>query len=167
MIIAMDACSAILLSKAGLTEIFSMQHRIVITSQTYKEIIKGKEKKADDALIIEKLCNDGAIKKNEAGDKELFKKIKRDFGFGDGEASTIAFAVENKSAILTDNKQARKASKIYGLKLIGSPEAVVSLYKAGKISRDKALSALKKIKEFGWFGEYIIEKSMEEIENEQ
>ena len=159
----MDACSAILLSKATLIENFSKQHRIIITNQAYDEIIKGKEKKFDDALLIEKLFNEGVIKKSEVKNKELLKKIKYDFGFGDGESSTIVYSIENKIDILTDNKQARKASKIYGLKLLGSPEVVISLFKTNTIAKEKALSALESLRKAGWFEEYIIEKAMEEL----
>lgn len=161
--IAMDACSAILLSKATVAEIFSNQHNIMVTTQTYNEIIKGKEKRFEDALLFEKLCNEKIIKKVEAKNKELQKKVKSDFGFGDGEASTIIYAIENNIAILTDNKQARKASNIYGLKLLGSPEVIVSLFKTKDISRDKARDALAKLRDAGWFEDYIIEKAMEEL----
>ena len=161
--IAMDACSAILLSKATAIEIFSKQHNVLVTNQTYDEVIKGREKKFEDALLIEKLCNEGIIKIISMEDSKLTNKIKHSFGFGDGEASTIAYAIENKLAILTDNKQARKASNIYGLRLLGSPEVIVSLFKGKKIDKDKALYALEKLRKAGWFDGYLIEKAKEEI----
>lgn len=161
----MDACSAILLSKASSIDIFTKKHNIVITTLAYDEIIKGKEKKFDDALLIEKLFNERAFRKVEIKNKKLFRKFQYDFGLGDGESSTIVFAIENKIAVLTDNKQARKASKIYGLKLIGSPEIVVSLFKAKAVNKDKAFYALEKLRKAGWFQDYIIEMAMEEIKN--
>ena len=73
---------------------------------------------------------------------------------------------KNNIAVLTDNKQARKAARIYGLKLIGSPEVVVSLHKAKVLQSEKALAALDILRKFGWFDDYLIKTSMEERKNE-
>src|SRR3989338_458847 len=133
MTIVIDACSAILLSKAGVLEIFSKWRSVLITKQAYSEVIEGKEKKFEDALTVERLCNEKTIKKVGINSIKLLDKIKNDFGFGDGESASIVYALENKLAVLTDNKQARKAARVYGLKLIGSPEVIVSLLKADKM----------------------------------
>lgn len=164
--IILDTCSVILLAKASVLEDFSEQHNLVITDGAYNEVVKGKEKKFLDALLLERLCKEKKISKTNVKSKYLVNKFKKDFGLGGGEASTIALTIETKQSILTDNKQGRKTAKVYGLKLLGSPEVVVSLFKIKKINKNKALDALKILRNFGWFDNYIIEKALEEIKNE-
>lgn len=165
--IVIDACSVILLSKAGVIGIFSKWHNIAITNQAYDEVMKGKEKKFEDAFAVEKLCNEKTIKKADLKNDRLSNIIQKDFGFGEGESTSVAYAIKSKFAILTDNKQARKAARIYGLKLIGSPEVVVGLFKANKISGDKTLSSLEALSKTGWFESYIIDKAKEEMQDDK
>ena len=89
-----------------------------------------------------------------------------DFNIGAGEAETLALAIEKQcDVVITDNKQGRKTALVYGLNLAGSIDAIIALYKSKRINKDKAKNGLKKLKEFGWFHEYLIDKSLEEIEN--
>ena len=164
--IVLDSCSVILLAKASVLEEFSSQHSLAITKYVYYEVIKGKEKKFLDALLIERLYKEKKVIKADVKNENLLNKLKKDFGLGDGEASSIALAIETNQSLLTDNKQGRKAAKIYGLKLLGSPEVVVSLFKIKKINKNKAISALKSLRNFGWFNEHIIEEALEEIKND-
>ena len=164
--IIIDSCSVILLSKASVLEKVSEQHDASVTEEVFHEVMAGKEKKFLDALLLERLFKEKKIGKSHIKNKKLMGKLEEDFGLGEGEASTLALAIETNQIIMTDNKQGRKTAKTYGLKLSGSPEAIVSLFKAKKISENKAIEALKILREFGWFNDYIIEKSMKEIKND-
>lgn len=161
--IIIDTCSIILLAKSSVLEELSKQHNLVITNYVYDEVVKGKDRKFLDAMMTERLCKEKKIKKIGVKNKKLLNKIKNDFGLGDGEASTVAYSIETGERILTDNKQGRKAAKVYGLKLLGSAEIVVSLFKTKKIDEDKAIGALKVLRQFGWFEEYIIEEALKKI----
>lgn len=49
--IIIDACSAILLGKITILEVFLSNKDTLITSGVYEEVIAGKEKKLHDALL--------------------------------------------------------------------------------------------------------------------
>lgn len=164
--IIVDACSIILLAKASVLELSACEHRLCVTKSVYNEVLEGKKKVFADALLLEKLVKENKIHIEKA-DTKITTKLIQDFHLGEGEASTVACAIEEKeSLIATDNKQGRKATQIYGLHLIGSIEIIVSLYKKKKIDKNKAKEAVKKLQEEGWFHPVLIEKAMEDIEHD-
>ncbi len=161
----MDACSIILLAKATMIETLSNFHKISISEGVYIEVLEGKKEKTSDALLAERLVKENKITVIKPNKTQLLKKLIEDFGLGYGEAETIStYFDKNMDAVITDNKQGRKIAKIYNIPLIGSPEIVVALYKLKKIDKDKALSAIKSLSEFGWFENYILETAKENIE---
>jgi predicted nucleic acid-binding protein len=164
--IVADACSVILLARATILEPLTKWHDLLMPRSVYDEVIAGKKEKLMDALLTERLCFEKKITVKESKNKELIEKMKCDFGLGSGEAETIAVSLEEKSAVLTDNRQGRKVSKIYGLPLLGSLEVVLSLYKNKKIGGKKALDALQKLKRFGWFDDYLIQHCILEVKND-
>lgn len=162
--LVVDACSIILLAKANVLEELAMWKEIVITDSVYNEVIEGKNKQLLDALVLERLAEENKISIKRDINKELIKKLTGDFGLGAGEAESIALALEADKVLLTDNKQGRKAAKVYGLKLLGSIEVVTALYKAKKISKEKAMSAMNILKKNGWFNDYLIEEALREVQ---
>ena len=164
--LVIDACSVILLAKATVLEEFSKWKKIVITIGVYNEVLEGKSKRLIDALLLERLVEEKKIPIKNYTKKEMIQKITGDFGLGVGEAESIALALENKEkTVLTDNKQGRKAAKVYGLKLLGSVEVVMSLYKKKRTSKEKTISALRALKEKGWFQDYLIEEALGEVQD--
>ena len=161
--VIIDACTIILLGKATVLEKFAETNEIYITKSEYNEVMKGKAMMFLDALILEKLCLAKKILIKDI-DNKMTDKIMKDFNMGEGEASIIAYGITNIDFIVaTDNRQGRKAAIINNLSLVGSVEIVVSLFKKGKIDKDKAIESIKTLNEFGWFNSYLIEKALEEI----
>lgn len=164
--ITIDACSIILLAKSTVLEEFTKQKKIIISEGVYKEVREGKKKKLLNAILTEKLVEEKKIIVKKNVNRELLQKITSDFGLGAGEAETIVLALETDDKIvITDNKQGRKAAKIYGLQLAGSIGVVISLFKTKKISKEKAVNALKLLKNTGWFQDYLIEEALRDIKN--
>ncbi len=164
--IIIDSCSVILLTKATVLEKLSGSYNILIPIEVYNEVLKGKEKMLKDALLVEKLKNENKISLINI-DKKLKKKIMQDFNMGEGESSVIAGGIRNNNLVATDNRQGRKAAEINSLQLIGSIEIVVNLFRKRKIDYEKAYQSLKLLKEEGWFDNNLIEKAMEDIENDR
>lgn len=161
-----DACSAILLAKVSVLEALVNWKKIAIPKTVYKEVIEGKEKKFFDALLVERLCTDKKIKIVNSKNKKLLNKLKEDYGLGEGEAETIAVYLEDKfDGLITDNKQGRKTSKVYGINPIGSPDIIISLFKTKKINKEKAIRALNNLRKYGWFEDSIIDYALLEVEN--
>mgnify|MGYP001593204068 FL=1 len=164
--LAIDACSIILLAKATVLEEFTKWKKTMITEGVYNEVLEGKDKQFLDALLLERLVEEKKISVEGNLRKKMIQKLMNDFGVGIGEAGSIALALESKGkTILTDNKQGRKAAKVHGLKLLGSVEVVTSLFKKGKISKEKTISALRTLKDKGWFQDHLIEGALEEVQN--
>lgn len=161
-----DACTIILLAKARVLESFLDWKKIVISKTVYNEVMKGKEKKFFDALLVERLYIDKKVIVIDVKNKKMLNKLKDDFGLGDGEAETIAIYLEGKfQGLITDNKQGRKTAKIYNIDPIGSPDIVISLFKAKKISKEKVINALNSLRKYGWFEDSIIDYALLEVEN--
>jgi len=166
MILAIDSCSIILLAKAMVLEELAKWRKIMITKEVFNEVLEGKDKKLLDALVLERLVKERIIIIKENINKKLIQKFKTDFGLGGGEAGSIALALESEDkAIITDNKQGRKAAKIQRLKLSGSIDVIMALYKLNKISKEKAIGALKVLKGQGWFQDYLIETALQEVQD--
>ncbi len=164
--LVIDACSVILLAKASMLEECTKWKEMIITNGVYAEVLKGKEKQLEDALLLERLVDEEKMKIESKTQKEVVQKLTQDFGLGVGEAESIAVAGETQEKIiLTDNKQGRKAAKIYGLKLVGSIDVILALLKTEKISKEKAVHALKTLKDKGWFQNYVIEEAIAEVQN--
>lgn len=164
--IAIDSCSIILLAKATVLEILADNYKLLITRNVYQEILEGKNKKFIDALLTEKLVNEGKINIKKIKNKKLIKKLVEDFSLGIGEAETLALTLGKQCEVIsTDNKQGRKAAIIYKLNLVGSIDLITSLYKLKLIDKNKAVNALKELKEFGWFQDYLIDKALEDVKN--
>jgi len=164
--LAIDSCSIILLSKATVLEAMCKKYDLIMAKTVYEEVLKGKDKKFMDALLTEKLVKEKKIIVKTAINAKLANKLVRDFNLGKGEADTLALVIGRQGdAIITDNKQGRKSALIHGLKLVGSIDVIIALYNLKLIDRNKAKDGLMKLKEFGWFQEYLIDNAMEEIKN--
>ena len=161
--IILDSCSAILLAKASVLESLTKTHNLSLTKPVYEEVIAGKEKMFADALLVERLKKENKITLV-TFDKELMDKLVADFNMGEGEASSIAVCLKDKSLMLaTDNLQGRKAANINSILLVGSIEMIVSLFKNDKIDKPKAIEALKILRKEGWFDTNLLDKAMEDI----
>ena len=162
--IAVDSCSLILMAKASVLEHFAKSYELCLSEEVYKEVLAGKSKKIVDAFVVEKLAEEGRIKILKIKNRKMARKLSEDFSLGAGEAETLALVLDNRCVIVcTDNKQGRKAALIHNLSLVGSVDAVISLCKQKIISKEKATLALKKLRQFGWFSDYLIENAMEDV----
>lgn len=164
--LAIDSCSIILLAKATILESMCKKYDLAVAKTVYEEVLKGKDKKFMDALLTEKLVKEKKINVKTAINAKLVNKLARDFNLGKGEAETLALVIGGEcDAIVTDNKQGRKSALMHGLKLVGSIDVISALYRLKLIDKNKAQDGLMKLREFGWFQEYLIDNAMEEIKN--
>ncbi len=159
----LDSCTIILLAKASVLERAAETYKLRITNAVYEEVMAGKEKMFTDALLLDRLEKEQKIKRVDFNTQKM-KKIMQDFNMEQGEASVIAKGIEENEIVGTDNRQGRKAAKVYGLSLTGSINLVVALYKKRKITKEKAIEALKILQEQGWFSSYLIEQAKGDLQ---
>ena len=162
MTIVADASSLILLSKVELLEKLAEKNKVIIPKKVYGEVARGKEKGMRDVLLVEKMMKEKKIVVRKANEKSK-KEIEKTFNIRGGENEVLALALENRHAILTDDKKCIVAAETLGLNFITSLDVVVTLYKKGRIDKRKAVQSLDELLEYGWYKRVLIEKYRREL----
>lgn len=161
--IAVDSSSLILMAKIGILDkiIKNLQRKLTITNQVFTESTS----KIDpfDAKIIKKRIEEKVIKKKEIKNLNLYKKIIEDFNLGKGEAESIVFCLENKIALITDDKKAMNTCKLLRINFTTASNLLISLYKKGLITNTEASIYLKKLKKFGRYSDDIMQRIKEDL----
>lgn len=136
-LIVADACSLILLAKAGILEkIFSVVE-VKTTTVVKEECLK--DLSFPDAQVIQKYILNNKIKVKLVEDENRIP-------LGGGERSAIQlYKEENADAILTDDGKTIKYCKLMNYKYTTAPLILISLYKKHTINKESALNALKKL----------------------
>lgn len=156
-----DSSTLILLAKVDMLDLVinNTKKPIVLTEEVVKE---STTKKTIDALLIEKRIIENKLKIEKI--KSTFSEmLVKDFNLGAGEAEALAFAVENKEMLMTDDKKAIKACKIFSVDFITSLSLAVILYKKQIINKEKALIYLEGLENYGRYSKEIIKRAKEDI----
>ena len=162
--IIVDACTIILLAKASILEACTESYTVHASDYVADEVLEGKKRLYDDALLVERLLADGKITLTKS-DTILTTHVMKDFIMGKGEASCISTAIKNKDwAVATDNRQGRKAARIHNLKLLGCLSLVIAMYKRKKIDKEKAMQSLSILQKSGWYHPSLIERAKEDLQ---
>lgn len=158
-----DSSSLILLAKAEILNKFLEGKKIYITEIVELEAIeKGKEKGKADAYLLEKLKSDGKIKVKKPS-KEKLNKISEWFNLYKGEKEAVSLALELELPLICDDKKAFNACEVMNIKHTTALNVLFALFKKRKISKAKAKSSLKKLEEFGWYDQELIQKTKSKI----
>ncbi|HLC45973.1 MAG TPA: hypothetical protein VJI67_03825, partial [archaeon] len=87
-----------------------------------------------------------------------------DFNIEKGEAEALALYWEKKADFLaSDDQNVRRKTLILDLKIVGTLEIVLMLYRNGLISGEKAIDSLNELKRIGWFNSAVIEAALLEV----
>ncbi|MFQ5887079.1 MAG: hypothetical protein ACE5HY_00100, partial [Candidatus Hydrothermarchaeales archaeon] len=71
---------------------------------------------------------------------------------------TVVLALEEKADLLaTDDYQCMKATKTLELPFTQAVALIVSLHETDKITKKKALEAIERLRDYGWYADWIIE----------
>lgn len=124
--------------------------RIIIPPEVYCESVNDALKSDDinireSGLIIKKLFDDGFIQIKELNENSL--ALKKSFtGLGEGEASAIALAIQEKiEYVLIDERKATIIAKNMGLKVKPISVLPVEAYLNGILEKDDALELLDEL----------------------
>lgn len=132
--------------------------KVLIPDRVYQEIMKGKEKGHDDAILVEEMVKNKKIEIKSVKEKKLLEKA-NEFNIQRGEAEAVAlFWQERADYLATDDDNVRKKALLLNLKIIGTPSIIMNLYKKDKITKEKYLSSVNELKKIGWFGNQVIDK---------
>lgn len=135
---------------------------VVIPEEVREEILAGRKKGYEDAILAEDLIKAGRLKVKRVQDKSLLKKA-GEFNVQAGEAEALAlYWQEDADYLATDDDNVRKKAVLLSLKLIGTPAIMLKLYKAKVIGKDKFLESTQGLRKIGWFSNAVIDKMLME-----
>ena len=161
--IVIDSSSLILLAKTGILDIVikGIKQKLTVPEQVYNECTSNKS--LFDAQIIEKRLEERSIARKDIQNRELCKKILKDFNLGKGEAEAISLCMEFKAGIVTDDKKAINACKILKIKFATAPKLLIQLRKKNLITKVEAGLVVEQMQKFGRYSGEIINKLKEDL----
>ena len=142
----------IYLSKAGLSFIIEHLNAEKLTSLRVKtEVVdKGKVKGVPDAIVLEKLFENGVFKLCEPEDKLFLAGLSKTRGLHVADAEVLALAKEVDGLAAIDDEIARKTAKVYGIRYVGTPYILKRAILEELISKEEAKQAINDMVSFGW-----------------
>jgi predicted nucleic acid-binding protein len=126
------------------------------------EILAGRKKGYEDALLAEELIKAGKLKVKRVHNKALLKKAE-EVNVQGGEAEALAlYWQEEVEYLATDDDNIRKKAVLLSLKLIGTPAIMLTLYKAKVIGKDKLIESTQGLRKIGWFSNAVLDTMLME-----
>jgi len=146
-----DSTPLIHLVKAGLAwMIEELEGEKYVVPSVYAEVVEARKAKGfNDALVSEELMRRGAmtVKKPSGG---IVKLISAHKDIHPGEAEVISLAKELKAVAIIDDPVARSIADMHGVRKEGSHAVILRMLHDGKIKKDGAKEALRKLVASGW-----------------
>lgn len=137
----LDADGAIKLSKAGMLETLAEHSKCIMPQQVYDEVMKGKEKMREDTFAIEMLVSNKKLKVVDVNIKE----VQENLGLGE-KAALAAFNTYKVEAIVSDDRKFLNKLEAKGVSFTTPANLIVMLVANKKLTKEKGLRALNKIK---------------------
>lgn len=160
-----DSSTLILLARAGiLGGIFHYVSVVHIPPAVFKEAVeRGKEKGKEDALVIEREIESGRIRVTEMPSRRGVDEVLKNFHMDAGEAEAIALCAGRHALFLgTDDREAVKACRVYGIPFTTALAIAVKLAKERKISKERAALAIDKLQDIGFYSKEIMSLARKE-----
>lgn len=162
MIVIKDSMVVIHLAKVTLLERSCEYFKRILIPKLVKEEVLKKEK--PDSVLISQLIAKKKIIVKDIKDKTLVKKA-NEFNIFRGEAEVVAlYWQESADYIATDDDNVRNKSLLLGLRIIGTPSILLTLYKKNVIDKEKIINCVVKLKEIGWFSNGVLDKMIMEVD---
>jgi len=141
--------------------------KVMIADGVFDEAVtSGKEKGMEDAFLIEQLIKAEKIKVKRIKNKSFIKMINA-FNIYGGEAESLALYKQEKADLfISDDDNVRKKKHVIQANIIGSLAVLLKLRKAHKISKDKFMVSIEKMRSIGWFSNAVLDKVLMEGEKD-
>ena len=164
MLCVKDSMVLIHLANAGLLEVScDLFGKVAIPPLVYDEIKIGGKSSREDLQFIEEGITKKKIVVIPVKSRKLLEKANQ-FNIFRGEAEAVAlYWQENAAWLATDDDNVRRKKDILHLNIIGTPAIFIRLIRDRKISKEKYLNAVKKLKERGWFSSTIFDVMFMEV----
>jgi predicted nucleic acid-binding protein len=159
-----DASPLILLAKIERINILKeLYSEVIIPSQVRDEVIKQRNKSSS-LMVLE--MDKGWIKVEEVGLSSEVKEIGERLGLHEGEMYALSLALHASiKDFLADDKLARIAARILGLRAIGCLGIVRRAYEIGIITKNEAVEAIQKLVKAGlWVSPEVLGEVLTSVE---
>lgn len=159
-----DASPLILLARVGRLRLLKdLYTEVVIPFHVRDEITKHDDESS--FLIISEI-EKGWIKQVETEVSPEIRKIGEKLGLHQGEMHALTTAVkQNYKEILVDDKLARIAARILGLRAIGCIGIVMKAYETGAITKHESIDVIQKLVKAGlWISPEVLAEVFSSLE---
>lgn len=136
----------------GLSGIIENLREEKLTSPLVKvEVVdKGKQKGVPDAIMLEKLFENGVFKLYNPKDKLLLSRLSKTRGLHVADAEILALAKEQAALAVIDDEVTRKTAKVYKISYVGTPYVLARAVFEEFLSKEQAKAAVKDMVTIGW-----------------
>ena len=168
LLVIIDSSSLIIGTKAGLLKVICEEFQVEIPEKVFEEtVVVVKALQKIDALKIEKAIEENkiVIKKTKSLKEGKVAKWLSQLNLDDGEMEAIKLYLQtNAKLLLVDDRQAINAAKLLEINWATIPDIIIGFAVRKKISREKALEALKMAQREGRYKIDFILKAFNKIE---
>ncbi len=159
-----DASPLILLAKIGkLNLLKELYTEIVIPSQVRDEVMKYHD---NASFMIASEIEKGWVKLEDVEISPEINRIGEKLGLHKGEMHALSVAMHlNLKEVLADDKLARIAARILGLRAIGCLGIIMKAYKKGVVTRSEAIDSIQKLVKAGlWLSPEVLAEVFNSME---
>ncbi|MGB8217058.1 MAG: DUF3368 domain-containing protein [Candidatus Methanoperedens sp.] len=159
-----DASPLLLLAKIGKLDLLKeLYQEIVIPLQVRNEVVENNDKAS--SLILSGIENGWIKQKDEEISPEI-KSLGEKLGLHKGETAALSVAKRlDIKEILADDKLARIAARILGLKAIGCLGVMMKAYENGIVTRSDAIDSIQKLVKAGlWVSPEVLTEVFKSLE---
>ncbi|MFW6185708.1 MAG: DUF3368 domain-containing protein [Halobacteriota archaeon] len=149
-----DSSPLIYLGKIGkLNLLIELFGELVIPPSVYNEVVvQGEQKGFEDAKEVKKEINNFLIQMPEQKTvKDIRDRLPSGLRLGSGEMECIALCVEREKLMLSDDEDAKKFARVYGVKGKGTLYILLRSYKQGFLSKSECIESFEAIVDAGFW----------------
>ncbi|MBI4044779.1 MAG: DUF3368 domain-containing protein [Candidatus Diapherotrites archaeon] len=158
--IVLDSTPLIYLNRAGLSWVFGEFETFIPRSVFEEVVLRGKEFYKKDALVAEKLVNDGKIVVEFPSVTVEARRILAELG--EGELQAIALAKQKNAVAIIDDDVAKGFGEIFGVDVHGTFFLISLLVHNKKLSKAQAVKKIQEMIKLGW--RVSVDKYLEFVE---
>ena len=154
-----NASPLITLSKVGQLELLqASDRRLVIPEAVRAEVLRGPE---DDPARRALESDFESVSYDEAPEPMVLE-----WGLGSGETAVLSFAKKNDAIAVLDDRAARMAAKVMGIRIIGTLGVVLRAHRTGRIQ--SAAGIIKTLRDAGLrLEDDLIRKALAQVTGEK
>jgi predicted nucleic acid-binding protein len=159
-----DASPLLLLAKIGKLDLLKeLYQEIIIPLQVRNDVVGNKDKAS--SLILSGIEN-GWIKQKDGEISTEIKSLGEKLGLHKGETAALSVAKRlDIKEILADDKLARIAARILGLRAIGCLGIMMKAYENGIVTRSEAIDSIQKLVKAGlWVSPEVLTEVFKSME---